>query len=447
MNRNPLSVLVALILILALAVPVAAHSSDPSRPETLQLGLPILDDLVGARGGSFAYFQVLYEPGDWLTIHTLFVPSDRATLSGVGVNVYGPSGQRLDAASYGGQSGEVDWLGRFSAPTRLLVQVYNYIPGFRVSFGIVAEYSNTLGQARGNLRPIVRPLNDPASPEPLPLDTLIHSRAFSESATSFNYYAVEHPGGNQTLTIMASFTPNDSLTMRYVGMHIHDIGAVAADPVQVARPGASPGMVVFTSRLAEPHTYLVEIFNELANYRVDYHVFATTDAVPSGIDPASLVVETGTGVTGSVTGQVPGDIGAEPPLPTPVPQHADVPVTVSQSGNYLQPVPVQLNGPRLGGRLVGDRAGTFAYYVLDYAGGSAPVTFHLLTNPANATDGEGVGINLYGPDGSIEGEGIVDEPGHVHLSGQGPTAGPWLVQVYNYLHGVGVDFQIFVTND
>ena len=95
-------------------------------------------------------------------------------------------------------------------------------------------------------------------------------------------------------------------------------------------------------------------------------------------------------------------------------------------------------------QLVGSRAGAFAYYKIDYPGDGRVVSFEIDCAPGDPGVMPAVGINVYGPNG-YRIASAKPVPGHTNRklfmwSDRTPLA--WLVQVYNYLDGVPVNFHM-----
>lgn len=95
------------------------------------------------------------------------------------------------------------------------------------------------------------------------------------------------------------------------------------------------------------------------------------------------------------------------------------------------------------GMIVGDRAGSFGYYRIEYPGNEDVVNIRVTFVPGDPATMTGVGFNLYGDQGVLLGEGgRREEPGLVELMYSSDTAETWLVQVYNYIPEHTVWFEI-----
>jgi len=97
--------------------------------------------------------------------------------------------------------------------------------------------------------------------------------------------------------------------------------------------------------------------------------------------------------------------------------------------------------------LVGNRAGAFAYYSLEYPGDGSVITIELDMAPGDPVAVQGLGFNVYGKNGFLIGSGTIalGIPDRKALLWADPNPGPWLIQVYNYLDGVVANLHLEVT--
>lgn len=104
------------------------------------------------------------------------------------------------------------------------------------------------------------------------------------------------------------------------------------------------------------------------------------------------------------------------------------------------------NNLALQGGLLGNSAGAYAYYALDYPGDGRTVTVNLNHVPADPVTCAGFGFSVYAPGGQLIGRGVSAANGagtlEVHVSGSRHAR--WLVQVYNYLPQHAVDYSVTV---
>jgi len=121
---------------------------------------------------------------------------------------------------------------------------------------------------------------------------------------------------------------------------------------------------------------------------------------------------------------------------------------VALGQDAVQPAPRTLvGGAMLSGSLVGNSAGSFDYFVINYPGGSQVVTIEVRFAPGDPAVLAGVGFNVYGPAGFDVGESLPtgDNDGVERLVHSEEDATTWLIQVYNYIPDVTVSYTIGTT--
>ena len=112
----------------------------------------------------------------------------------------------------------------------------------------------------------------------------------------------------------------------------------------------------------------------------------------------------------------------------------------NDGGSAQSPVP--LSGT-VTGKVMGSQAGAYSYYTFNYPGNGSTDTVSLSFGPADPATANAVGLNVY-QGGTLLGttNGIGNPPGTVDVSFASTTAGPILVQVYNYNPGEGISYQL-----
>jgi hypothetical protein len=87
------------------------------------------------------------------------------------------------------------------------------------------------------------------------------------------------------------------------------------------------------------------------------------------------------------------------------------------------------------GNLVGDQGGNYHYYKVDSNASGSEVTLHLYYAPDNHLVSRGFGMNIYAPlDGILAAHGGHEAKFKLELPGT------YLVQIYNYLHGININY-------
>jgi hypothetical protein len=97
--------------------------------------------------------------------------------------------------------------------------------------------------------------------------------------------------------------------------------------------------------------------------------------------------------------------------------------------------------------LVGNSGGAFRFFAIEYAGGGVPIPITMRAQPGRGTGGVATGFKLYGPSGLI-GEAIVNDQSTTDSTYAFTLAhtlpGTYYVQVYNYISGLPLNFQLNV---
>ncbi|MBI2954190.1 MAG: hypothetical protein HYY30_07750 [Chloroflexi bacterium] len=125
---------------------------------------------------------------------------------------------------------------------------------------------------------------------------------------------------------------------------------------------------------------------------------------------------------------------------------AIVPATVFAANDTTDTaILLTAENPSHADRLFGDTGGAVRFYRIDYAGNGRPVKIDLTAIPGRDTSGPAFGFKLYGPNGLV-GEASIEnnesDRTRYSMTLSGATAGPYLIQVYNYTDGIAIDFDI-----
>jgi hypothetical protein len=104
-------------------------------------------------------------------------------------------------------------------------------------------------------------------------------------------------------------------------------------------------------------------------------------------------------------------------------------------------VPVHLPGDQVVEfTLVGNPAGSFAYYTIDYPGDARIIALDLDLAPGDPVALRAAGLNVYGPNGYFIGSArrspTKADRKTLYWSDTNPAR--WLIQVYNYLDGAPI---------
>jgi hypothetical protein len=95
------------------------------------------------------------------------------------------------------------------------------------------------------------------------------------------------------------------------------------------------------------------------------------------------------------------------------------------------------------GSFTGASDGSFNYFTFDYPSGSPTGTLTLSFSPSDPATSNAVGVDLWQNGSMIASmNGTNNPPGSRSMTFSSPSAGPILVQVYNYAPGTAVDYQV-----
>lgn len=112
--------------------PTASPDAElPPEPDFRMEGV-----LVGSRAGSFGYHELDYAgDGSEVVLGMTFAPDDPIIARGVGLVVYGPSGE-VARGQPTGRPGERELVFQSREPGMYLIQVFNYIEGVAIAYAI-----------------------------------------------------------------------------------------------------------------------------------------------------------------------------------------------------------------------------------------------------------------------------------------------------------------------
>jgi hypothetical protein len=234
----------------------------------------------------------------------------------------------------------------------------------------------------------------PATAIQLPTSLSASGNLVGSSEGGFNFYTFTNPGEGTTANISLSVTPNDPNTTNAVGVNLYQNGVNLLSMNGLSdTPGSRSG--AFSTAMAG--RILVQVYNYLPGLNAGYHFTITGIGAP------------------------PEQLGTTAASPLVMPQD----MTAS-------------------GTIVGGRSGAFRFYTLSYPGGVTG-TIALHVNPIDSNTTNAVGVNLYHEGANLlTMNGLGSIPGSNSGSFSSPTAGPILIEVYNYLPGQEVTYSFEV---
>lgn len=229
--------------------------------------------------------------------------------------------------------------------------------------------------------------HDPRAPIAISSDQRLEFSLIGSRGGGFAFYSIEYPGDGTVVTIELDLAPGDSVAMNAAGFNVYGpngyfIGSGSGVKDQ-------PGRKRLTWSDFNPARWLIQVYNYLEPVPMLFHL------------------------------QVNGL-----PEPEPVVQRAELfsPAAASEFAMGF-------------GELLGDKGGSFHYYKIESEGDNSEVQLYLYHTPHNHLVAQGFGMNVYAPENALRvATAIYGTKFRLELPGT------YLVQVFNYLHGVNVQY-------
>ena len=124
------------------------------------------------------------------------------------------------------------------------------------------------------------------------------------------------------------------------------------------------------------------------------------------------------------------------------------PALASANSTIEQATHLDASNSSISDSLTGDSGGAFRYYAIDYPGGGVPIPIVMRGQPGRGTAGVGTGFKVYGPSG-LFGDAIGDDrsttDSSYNLTLAHAVAGTYYIQVYNFVQGLPLSFQLQVS--
>jgi len=228
--------------------------------------------------------------------------------------------------------------------------------------------------------------HDPHNPIPIPCDQSIDFTLTGNRAGAFAYYSIDYPGDGRIITIELDMAPGDPVVMQAAGFNVYGPNAYYIGNGYPAFGKPDRKMLRWADH--NPAPWLIQVYNYLHDVPVNFHL------------------------------RLEG-------LPDPEPTPTRAPVMQPSEAKTFSLVSASL---------LGDQGGNYHYYKFESPGNNSTVTLHLYYTPDNHLVAQGFGLNVYGPNGEHCAQGRHD------VSFTCPTAGTYLVQVYNYLHAINISY-------
>ncbi len=257
--------LLALILALTGVSGVLASEAVKPLPSDTEVGGVI----VGNAAGSFHYYEIAYPGGSAaLDVSLWYTPADPVTSSAFGLNVYGSNG--FEGQATPDASGVPGLLGfSYSADdaTTLLFQIYNYLDGAAVSYGITTT----------GLPEMATTTTEPAATAPAPaaVETTLVAGSGQHGGTlignpagAFVMYEIAYPGDEVKLTVELRYSPADTVTSSAFGLNVYSYGGFSGRGEPKA--DGEPGVFEFSYSSADATTLVVQVYNYLDGWPVSF---------------------------------------------------------------------------------------------------------------------------------------------------------------------------------
>lgn len=253
---------------------------------------------------------------------------------------------------------------------------------------------------------------------PLPASVSSSGTLTGSANGSFAFYTFDYPGKETTGTITLNVTPTDSNTTNAVGVNLYQNGATLKTMNALGSTSGS-NFGIFSSPTAGP--MLVQVYNYLPGQAASYNFTITGVTAPAAAMSPSTVSPAS--VTGSVA--TPSTRNGGSTAATAV----SLPASVGASGT-----------------LTGSGNGTFAFYTFNYPGNGTTGTITLDVTPNDSNLTNAVGVNLYQNGGTLKSmNALGTTSGTNSTTFSSATAGPILVQVYNYLPDQTASYHFTIT--
>lgn len=222
-------------------------------------------------------------------------------------------------------------------------------------------------------------------------------------AGAFSQYELQYPGNDTELEITLSHWPPNPLVGCGIGFRVYGWNGFEGQGVP---SGDEQGVIEFSYAAQEPTTFLVQV----ECYGDDTY-----------------------GYTLSATGVAAPAVAVAPPAPAAV---AAPPAAPQTSG----PAPF---AEVVSGAMVGDNGGALRFHAVDHPGDGFDTKITLTYSPNDPSIGNAVGFNIYAPSGALVAEGqVTGDAGEREATFSADKAGRYVVQVYNYLEGLQIDYTL-----
>jgi hypothetical protein len=260
-------ILFVISLVVLLALSVTAVSAD-SRPLLDQVRT---GTIAGNSGGAFDYYTLkLPGAGKLVTLRMTYGPEHAYADRGIGFNVYADNGKRVGhSRPVEGRATEMALTISTDFPAVYLVQVYNYFPGFQLSYSLWPE---GLVEAQAE---VGAPASDGSAQNPARLVNLAQGQVPGLRHGSYDFYQFHHPGG-KSIWIKMVYYPDHWIIADGVGFKVYQ----GSEEVAEGQPlGLDKHIRWVELAPAKPTTYLIQVYNYIPEILLDYQLAVTEHPV------------------------------------------------------------------------------------------------------------------------------------------------------------------------
>jgi hypothetical protein len=258
---------------------------------------------------------------------------------------------------------------------------------------------------------------------PLPASLSAAATIAGSSGGAFVYYAFTNPGAASTATLSVTVTPANPVSATWAGVNLYQAGSTIA--AVTGAKSAIPGATNTASFAVAPGPVLIQAYNYLSGQT------STITFTLFGLGPVAPVGSSATSSTPSS------------PAPSSQADCTPLPSAGGQSPSTAVAFPSTLT---VAGTLTGSAGGAFTYYTFNSPANGATGSVTLVVSPRDSVTDNNVGVILYQGAYSIASINALGYTPGVNSAGFPlTTAGPVVVQVYNYGQATSATYTVVIS--
>lgn len=267
--------------------------------------------------------------------------------------------------------------------------------------------------------------------QPSAADTLV-----GNSGGAFRYFAISYPGGGLAVPITMRAQPGRGTAGVATGFKLYGPTGLIGEAIVNDR-STTDSTYAFTLVHSVPGTYYIQVYNYIQGLSLTFQLNVSGLPAPLATAPEAAPAA-GAGAPSQGSSAAPGSAAPRPDNTTP-----DGAIVLTQQAVTT------------GGLIQGSRGGSFNFFWLDYPGGSSDMSITIGYSPITATSDQAVGFKLYRQDPTNPTRAILaGQSSETGRNSSSATAGftlnaapaeRYLLQVYNYLDGVTVNYTLIAS--